>query len=85
MESVQASVRSISILSLNPWFIKLMGRTFTNLPFRNGPENNFNVLDEVRKPTVSAIESSRRALAPGFSDLANQPGLAPSPARQQTQ
>ena len=30
-----------------------------------------------------AIESSLRALAPGFGDLEMQPGLAPRPASQQ--
>jgi hypothetical protein len=32
---------------------------------------------------VSALESRRRALAPGLGDLQIQPGLAPRPARQQ--
>ena len=51
-------------------------------PFRIRPELTSGFYQQGDSP-VSVLESSRRALAPGFGDLQIQPGLTPRPARQQ--
>ena len=66
-----------------PEYLKV--RAGINLPSFNQPSLTLRLARSGALATVSSFESSRRALAPGFGDLENQPGLSPSPARQQPQ
>jgi len=64
VESDQASMNLYLYSFTQSMVYQVDGENIYEFTLLGTPENNFNDLDEGRKPTVSAIESSRRALAP---------------------